>query len=282
MRTILWITIGLGLAAPLNAQTNFFGNKAPSGKKSLTVNLPDKPNLTDSNGQKQGEWAKKYDNGYYRYVATFVNDRPVGLLVRYSEQGKKTAEIQYADSDKGKARLFDDTERLMAEGNYVRNQRDSIWTFFSPKGEVTSREPYVNGKLHGVSSVYYPNGQIAEETTYADGVKHGSWKAYHLGKVLKSRAQYANGLLEGKFESFTPEGVPDLQGNYKNGKQEGVWNVYDSETKTYFEMKFSQDVLLNSDEINQRMNKKLKQQEKESKRLKDPERYRNDPEGYLR
>ena len=71
------------------------GTTAAKTKKEKHFDLPDKPNVTDANGLKQGEWGPKYDNGQYKYVATFKDGRPVGSVVRYTRDGKKSMQMTY-------------------------------------------------------------------------------------------------------------------------------------------------------------------------------------------
>ena len=44
-------------------------------------------NQTDKQGHKQGYWKVKYDNGPLKYSAFFKDDKPLGLMKRYFEDG---------------------------------------------------------------------------------------------------------------------------------------------------------------------------------------------------
>lgn len=280
MKRLLVNILSLLFCVSAMAQSDFFGGMVPVQQKK--TNLPDAPNFTDSRGKKQGAWSKKYDNGNYRYQATFKDDQPVGELVRYFENGKKSAVINYRPDGKGEARLYDDSERLIAEGLYIGNKRDSLWRYYNEAQQLTSVEPYANGLLDGVVMVYYSNGDVAEEITYVKGKKEGVWKQYYRGNGRKLVASHRNDLLQGEYKTFNVSGICDVSGLYEGGQEQGTWTFYDSEAQKNYELKYKNGVLQNPKAVEQRLQDKAAEYEKKRKLLKDPEQYRNDPEGYMR
>ena len=274
--SVFLLLMGLGCMA----QTDFFGSMEPA--RQTKSKLPDTPNVTDSQGRKQGAWSKRYDNGNYRYQATFVDNKPVGMLTRYHENGKKSVQIDYRADGKGYARLYDDTEKLMAEGLYLDTRRDSLWRYYNVDNQLNSVEPYVNGELNGVVVVYYPNGDVAEEITYLNGRKEGSWFQYYRGNGKKLMAAYHNNLLHGSYKTYSPLAEGDMEGQYENGQEQGIWKIYDSEKREYYNKNYKNGVLQNSAELEKRMQEKAAEYEKNRKFIKDPEQFRSDPDGYLR
>jgi len=264
---------------PVAAQFDVFGNSIPVREKKQ--NLPQSPNITDSNGLKQGEWSKTYDNGNYRYKATFKDNKPVGEMIRYHENGKKSAVINYNTDGKGMAKLFDEAENLIAEGVYLGTIRDSTWRFYDEKKTLKSTENYVNGLIDGVVTVFYPNGSVSEEVAYRKGVKHGPWKQYFRGGGVQLEAEYRDGKLHGVYKTFNGSGVCDVLGRYSEGKEDGDWKIFDAEKKEYYILKYDKGKLVNASEIDKRMEKKLAEYERNRRMLKDPEQYRNDSEGYM-
>ena len=57
-------------------------------------------NIIDDNGQKQGKWIKKYENGLNRYTGQFKNDIPYGLFHYYYESGELRIEKNIFIKDK--------------------------------------------------------------------------------------------------------------------------------------------------------------------------------------
>ena len=93
-------------------------------------------NYTDINGNKQGHWEKKYQNGTIAYKAEFKNNKLVGEYTRYYQTGTIKAIIKYdITGNKGKAILYWDDGTKMATGNYInQNVKDSIWVYFPRMG----------------------------------------------------------------------------------------------------------------------------------------------------
>ena len=60
--------------------------------------------------------------------------------------------------------LYYESGKAAAEGIYVNQVKDSVWTYYSEfDGSVRIRETYREGKLEGMSKHYYPGGEISEE-----------------------------------------------------------------------------------------------------------------------
>lgn len=280
MKRILFSVICMTLSLTTWAQSDVFGNPVPGS--AVRKNLPDSPNITDARGWKQGEWSKKYDNGNYRYKAVFKDDVLVGEMIRYFENGKKSAVITVLGSGKSSAKLFDEAEKLMGEGLYVDNKRDSIWRFYNEQGELSSTEPYSAGVLDGVMTIYYPNGDVAEEMVFVKGVKHGPWKQYYRKSGKRLEGTYENGLLQGKYKTYDLRGVCDVDGQYDKGLEQGNWTVWDADENKSYIVKYKNSVIQNSKELDERQSKKMADFERVRRTLKDPDQYRNDPDGYIR
>ena len=57
-------------------------------------------NQTDESGLKQGHWEKRYPNGNIQYKGNFKDNKPVGLIKRYNQEGTLIAEMDYIESSK--------------------------------------------------------------------------------------------------------------------------------------------------------------------------------------
>ena len=54
-------------------------------------------NQLDPSGKKYGWWKKYYPDGTLMYKGFFNNDSPRGMLIRYFENGKKKALMEFSD-----------------------------------------------------------------------------------------------------------------------------------------------------------------------------------------
>jgi antitoxin component YwqK of YwqJK toxin-antitoxin module len=197
-------------------------------------------NLLDSQGKKQGYWEKKYPNGKPVYQGYFLNDKPIGEMRRYFENGSLMAVLSYhQNSPRIDAKLFYDNGVLAGEGFYINKDKDSTWRYYSYYTKViTGEETYLNGKLQGASKKYYENGALSEIIEWKTGIKDGKWIQYYDDGKKKLEAQYINDKLEGSFTVYKPYGGIDVKGNYKDNLQDGYWTTYDDKGLAITSIKF--------------------------------------------
>jgi antitoxin component YwqK of YwqJK toxin-antitoxin module len=184
------------------------------------------PNKMDAQGRKQGYWEKHHpETGKPAYKATFKDDKPIGVLQRFYEDGGLQAEIDY--SKNGAARIYYPDSTLMAEGRYADQQREGTWFFYTPDSTLASEEQYQKGKKNGLTRVYYANGSIAEKINYKNDVKHGDWEQYYENGQPKLKAHVVNGVqYEGQYTAYYEDGKKSEEGKYLDGKKESSWYSY--------------------------------------------------------
>ena len=192
---------------------------------SLSVSL--NAQIIDASGKKQGYWKKKDDKtGNLIYEGEFKDDKPVGTFKHYYPGDTARRAITYY-KDGGKiayAKLYYQISgKLMAQGKYISELKDSIWNFYDDGGVLISKDNYIMGKKTGKCFVYVPDGSLAEEKTFKNGVEDGPFKQYFDGKLVKGEGNYVNGKMEGKITYYFPNGVVAATGIYKNGFKDGVW-----------------------------------------------------------
>jgi antitoxin component YwqK of YwqJK toxin-antitoxin module len=276
----LFITSIVAFCATLTyAQGDFFGSLAPK-KKTVVVNLPNKPNKVDAQGRKQGEWAKKYPNGRYAYVATFVNDIPVDTIKRYYDTGVLSM-YQIYNGDTCNVINFSSIGEMESSGIYVNEKKEGLWTFYNPDGSKISQTNFKADAPDGVSQTYYPTGELLETITYKDGVKHGDWFRYYKTGTIQIKATYYNDKLHGHYRVINGSGDVSAEGVYNKGVCVGEWKHLDTETRQIYIKKYDNNgKLLNKEEINDRNQKRLEYHDRNRHSLDDPALHINDPSTY--
>ena len=89
-------------------------------------------NLVDEEGRKTGHWKVEYSNERTLYEADFMEGRPVGEMVRYHENGAVRARVIFeTGSQRSYAFLFYESGKPAAEGWYLDQSKDSVWTYYS-------------------------------------------------------------------------------------------------------------------------------------------------------
>jgi antitoxin component YwqK of YwqJK toxin-antitoxin module len=197
-------------------------------------------NLVNEAGQKTGHWRVEQPNGKTAYEADFVDGRPVGEMVRYDEEGALKVRMVFEPvGDRSHARLFYKNGKPAAEGCYMKQAKDSVWTYYSEfDGSVRIRETYLEGKLEGVTRSYYPSGEISEEVDWKHNVKEGSWKQYYENGIPRLSGHYKNGLLHGSYEVYFSNNAVKIRGTYLENKSDGTWRFYDETGKEIYALEY--------------------------------------------
>lgn len=238
-----------------------------------------KLNQKDNRGRKQGEWKKVYSNGITAYTATFKDNKPQGVIKRYHTNGRLMAELTFDHTGTfASAKLYNKKEELVSKGFYKNQKKDSLWKYYK-NDFLIQTEHFTRGKLNGKRIAYYPDGTIYDEREMADDKENGIWKKYHPNGKAMLKAVVKNNLLAGTFLRYYYTGAIEVKGQYKNDIKVGTWEYY-NEKGVKNSMDFKDGVAENAEEIEK---KKSDEYEKQIRnRLKDPENFRNNPNGYLK
>jgi antitoxin component YwqK of YwqJK toxin-antitoxin module len=197
-------------------------------------------NLLDDEGRKTGHWKVEYPNGKILYEADFLEGQPVGVMVRYHDNGVVKARMIFdPGGKKSQARLFFKSGKPAAEGLYVNQVKDSVWTYYSEyDGSVRIRESYLDGKLEGVTRRYYPSGEISEEVEWKQNVKDGPWKQYYENGAPRLSGTYKNGLLQGLYEVYFSNKAIKIRGTYVENKSHGTWSFYNEKGEEIYSLEY--------------------------------------------
>lgn len=203
-------------------------------------------NRTDAQGRKQGHWEKSWaDRQQLRYQGEFKDDKPVGRFTYYSTSGKVESYVDhYPTGNAAHGRHFHPNGRLMAEGRYAGQAKDSIWTYYDEQGALRSTESWKLGVKHGEQMAYYPDGQVAERALFANGVQSGKTEQFFPDGTLKYTATYVNGVPEGTLLWYQPNGRKDIEGHMVNGERDGAWTYYNEDGSVQVQVLYAQGVFI--------------------------------------
>jgi antitoxin component YwqK of YwqJK toxin-antitoxin module len=220
-------------------------------------------NLVDEAGRKTGHWKVEYPNEITRYEGEFVEGRPVGEMLRYYETGALRARMEFdSELDRSYARLFYKNGKPAADGWYLKQIKDSIWTYYSASdGSVKIREPYSNGKLEGMVRNYYNSGGISEEVSWMHDMKEGEWKQYYIGGVPRLSGHHKDGMLHGSYEIYHANGSIKIRGAYLENKSDGTWYFYDETGKEVYALEYRNGTPVDLEKYEQWITDSLKKYE---------------------
>jgi len=187
-------------------------------------------NQTDAKGRKQGYWVKTSATGVKIYEGTFKDDKPIGLMKRYYEQGGLKAEMIYRNDGTAYAYLYYDGKPVkMGEGKYINQEKDSVWLSYDPQGKLSGRDTYRKGVLHGSSVVYHNDGSVSEEFSYQNGKKNGPWRQYYKNGKVMAEGNYVDDIMVGEYIKNYLNGREWIRGKYNSsGLKESTW-IYGNE-----------------------------------------------------
>jgi len=230
-------------------------------------------NQTDERGMKQGHWKKYYPSGELMYKGFFSDNKPVGKMLRYYDDGLLQAEMIFpGNSDVTYSTMYYTNGQAGAIGKYIRQKRDSIWSFYSYyTGTLTYQETYSMGKKQGVSIKYYPEGTKAELLWWADDVKHGKWEQFFEDSSLRLSSAYEKDQLDGPYRVYNRNNILKIEGVYRNGYKEGDWNFYDNEGKLQRVLKYVDGVLQNKEEQEKWAKEFMENVEKDLGKIPEPD-----------
>lgn len=185
-------------------------------------------NEVDALGRRQGKWIVFDGNGNIKFEGVFKDGVPTGEFTHYYPKGMKKATIYYRDGEKDVFMIsFFENGKVMAEGKYVDQKKDSTWKFYSEiTGTIVSLETYENTIKSGVWQTYYENGKVLEEITYKDDIREGSCNQYFTNGEIKSKSIYINDRLEGLTTIYHLNGKVNVSGTYKNSQKDGIWMYF--------------------------------------------------------
>ena len=193
------------------------------------------PIATDAHGLKQGAWKKLDDQGTCVYVGQFKDDKPYGVFQYFDTDGRIMTEMDFGTGGPvAYGKMYSVTGKVQAQGKYVNQLKDSLWTFYTDDGLLLSEEMYVNGKKDGKSVTYHPGTkQPAEVKSYKNGLEQGPWIQYYLDGSKEAEGTYLDGNYDGRATWYFQDGKINIIGNYQHAVKDGIWVYYTEEGGTY-------------------------------------------------
>jgi len=242
----------------------------------------DTVNQLDSKGKKTGYWVSKDPSGVKVYEGYFRDGHPVGRFFRFHPNGKIRAEMNYQpDGMRVAARLYDTEAILRAEGVYLNQVKDGLWSFYSGQGKPIYRINYNKGKVHGEALRYDSNGTLLEQTHWTNNQLNGLQIIFYPDNKPQAKINYRVGNIHGPYQLLFPDGLPEVQGIYDTGLKTGKWDYFKPGGDKDYVLNYKNGKLLNPEILNARQRETFERYEKNKTLLKDPQDFLNNPEGLL-
>ena len=199
-------------------------------------------NQKDAQGRKQGPWQRNWaESSQLRYTGQFKDDKPMGDFIYYSTAGKVESRIDhYAGSDAAHAKHYHPDGKLMAEGRYAGEDKDSTWNYYDTDGILRSTEHWKKGEMDGEMTTFYPDGKITERRHFENGTENGKAEQFYASGTSRYLANYVNGAPEGIETFYFPSGKKEIEGNYVDGVRDGRWAYYNEDGSVQMQVLYAQ------------------------------------------
>jgi len=205
----------------------------------------------DSNykeGQLNGSYTKYFSNGQLDRKGWLIDGREQAVWKYYYPDGAADEENYFVDGDlHGRQIYYDITGKLFAHDYYEEGEfmgstyydtlgntikeielknSSGLLTYYHLNGEIGSKIPYVNSRIHGYCEWYYSTGQISNKATYVAGQMDGEVIKYHENGKLEVKQYYRHGTKIGKWIYYFENGIEKKEVNYEHGKLHGKYIFY--------------------------------------------------------
>lgn len=158
--------------------------------------------------------------------------------------------------------------------SYKDGQRHGVAKAYDPRGRLTQKCYYKQGKLEGLcKSFFYTEDGFDQdgwtEESYKDGVRIGNTKGYYKngrlysdwnndphfsginkiyyenGKISKE-SNFSDGKLQGISREYYRDGKMKAEWNYKDDKLDGISKYYDQDSELITEQIYKDGQLMNT------------------------------------
>ena len=147
------------------------------------------------NGKPDGDWTWYFSNGNTWRTEIFYAGLEEGLAVEYNDTGKIISQGQYLDGEKEGEWLLEYGDQK-EKGNYRAGLRDGEWKHYHSNGELIYEGLFVDGREDGKHTQWYKSGIIREEGKFSFGSKEGTWVFYNfLGEVIQTVTYKQNSIV---------------------------------------------------------------------------------------
>lgn len=200
-------------------------------------------------------------------MGEFKEGKPVGEFKYFYETGDLKSVIKFKSDGKTSYATFyypeEDGGKMMSEGKYIDQKKDSTWTYYDFGALKTYTQDYKDDLEDGKKYIYYQSGKKSEAFNYVKGKREGDWAQYYEKGTKRATCKYKDDMLEGKYIIyFSSTGKPEQELTYKKGVIHGLCSVYEEEEGTLIkQMYFKNGELVPDNKVEEFKKELLKESE---------------------
>jgi uncharacterized protein len=202
----------------------------------------------DKNGNKNGEYITYYATGKIADKTNYKEGLKEGNYVELFANGQKSKEKVFKDNmENGNTIGYYANGKKKYDGWIMEDEKQQNIIFYNQKGDVTSKEYFLNGELHGYTEYFYPGNKKETDYKYHHGWLKEIIQYDTTGKVLSTNvfekgngplllkhpngkkyaeSNYEHYELNGNYTFYYFDGSIISTVTYKNGEKEGISKAY--------------------------------------------------------
>jgi antitoxin component YwqK of YwqJK toxin-antitoxin module len=183
-------------------------------------------------------------------MGQFKADQPIDTFRYYYSDGNLKSLMIFDENDPKRQHAvhFYSTGDTLAKGDYLKQEKDGMWSAYGENSQLVRKTYYMKGKKNGAEVTVYPNGQPAKVVNYKDDIENGPYQTFYEDGQLKQDAFYLNGARHGQITFYQADGKKDQEGEYVEGQRDGKWLIYDEHELVVTLLKYENGVLLNPED----------------------------------
>ena len=199
-------------------------------------------------GSKDGEHVSFYSSGVVSEKSIFKDGLKEGAHSSYYTNGKQEVVNNFTDDEEdGLSKGYYSNGKLNYEGWVIKGQKQQEIIFHNQKGDIKSKNYYLNDELDGYSEYYYPGNIKDVDYRYHLGWLEGVTQFDTAGNVLCDvtldkgkgailfkhnngkkyvECNYEHYEINGLYKSYYFDGTPQIINYYKNGTKDSIYKSF--------------------------------------------------------
>jgi antitoxin component YwqK of YwqJK toxin-antitoxin module len=194
-------------------------------------------------GFKEGHWTEWYENNRKSFEGNYLKNKRDGKGLEYDENGGIVWDGEYKEGlYSGYGKLLNNNK--LYTGNWIQGKKNG--NFIIEYNQVKAEGKYIDDLKNGIWTVLYSNGKKMSETEYTnDEIVNGSYTEWYDNGQIKESKIYQNSKLNGIHSKWFSNGNSEIVLNYKNGEiVNGQYFYYDKDGNILKECNYNNGILI--------------------------------------
>ncbi len=129
----------------------------------------------------------------------------------------------------------DETGRIARAGTTTDRLQTGPWVYFHANGAKKAEGPWVQDKQEGLWTWWNDQGQVEIRGSYLHGLRTGPWERFHPSGSSSATGAYQDDRQHGLWTYRDPAGQMRSRGTFHRGVERGLWQLGDEHAGLYWD-----------------------------------------------